>query len=56
MSVGLEVCTCDDECHLHPANQSVIVILCGEMLLVSLALPPNAIQSLAREHGSLKNG
>jgi len=56
MLVGLEICSCDVECNLHTANQSVIVILCGEMPLVGLALPPNAIQLLAMEHGSLKNG
>ena len=42
--------------HLHTANQSVIMISCGEMPLEGLALPPYTIQSLAMEHGSLKNG
>jgi len=42
--------------HLHTANQSVIIISCGEVPLEVLALPPYTIQSLAMEHGSLKNG
>ena len=54
--LAIEVCCCIVECRLHTANQSVIMILCGEVLLVGLALPPNAIRVLAVEHGSLKSG
>jgi len=56
MPVGLEVCSYDVDLNLHTTNQSVIMILCGEVPFVGLALPPNAIQGLAMEHGFLKNG
>ena len=54
--LAIEVCCCVVECHLPTANQNVIVMLCGEVPLVSLAVPPNTIRVLAVEHGSLKSG
>jgi len=52
----IELCCCFVECHLHKAIQSVTMILCGEVPLVSSAFPPNTIRIFAVEHCSLKSG
>jgi len=51
----IEVCCCVVECDLPTAIQSVTMILCEEVPLEILAVPPNAIRIFAVEHGSLKS-
>ena len=51
-----EVCCCVVECHFHTSNQSVTMILWGEVSLVGLAVPTSAILVLKVEHSSLKSG
>jgi len=54
--LAIEVCCSVVECHLHTTNRTVTLILCGEVPLVGLADPPNAIRVLAVEPGSFKSG
>jgi len=54
--LAIEVCCSVVEYHLHTTNRTVTLILCGEVSLVVLANPPNAIRVLAVEPGTLKRG